>query len=98
MDSNKEVMDKLSKRYGFEEFSKSVDFSAKAMKMAGSKIGNRFVKKSFLGKISGFSSKEERDFESAHLDAYKKGKTIFYFNGETHIVFIKYDLINGQHR
>lgn len=31
----------------------------------------------FLGKLDGFSSKEERDFENKHLKAYKRGDKWF---------------------
>jgi hypothetical protein len=38
--------------------------------------------KSFGGKLSGFESKEERNFESKHLRAYLKGKPTFNYGYE----------------
>ena len=35
------------------------------------------VKRKFLGKVSNFENKEERNFEKAHLKAYLKGHTNF---------------------
>ena len=38
--------------------------------------------RSFLGKTEGFESKEERNFEKAHLKAYLRGAKIFYHGYE----------------
>lgn len=35
------------------------------------------IRRRFLGKTENFKSKEERNFEKAHLKAYLKGKTMF---------------------
>lgn len=38
----------------------------------------------FKGKLSGFRSNEERNFEKKHLKAYLKGETLFQF-GRDHL-------------